>query len=106
MPAGGAVAAACRAASLPSLDPKCPYSALYVVATLPKIKTQASWNAVQNIYTAAWLKLLPPGEPPQRAPLEMRWSAASYRAGRGAAGSPAGGTDSQWKWNAHPPAGP
>lgn len=52
----------CRpAAMMGSLDPKCPYSALYVVATLPKIKTQTAWNAVQNIYIAAWLKLLPPG---------------------------------------------
>jgi hypothetical protein len=32
-----------------------------VVATLPKIKTQAAWNAVKDIYIAAWQRLLPAG---------------------------------------------
>lgn len=31
------------------------------MATLPKIKTQAAWNAVKGIYIAAWLKLMPAG---------------------------------------------
>ena len=65
-----------------SLDPKCPYSALYVVATLPKIKTQAAWTAVQNIYIAAWLKLLPPGAPRRRLPPQMRARRARRRVQR------------------------
>ncbi|KAI7839474.1 hypothetical protein COHA_006741 [Chlorella ohadii] len=50
-----------RPAAASSLDPNCPYSALYIVATLPKIKTVTAWNAVKPIYIAAWQRLLPAG---------------------------------------------
>lgn len=62
-----------RPAAATSLDPKCPYSALYIVATLPKIKTLAAWNAVKDIYIAAWQRLLPAGACPTRQALA--WAA-------------------------------
>ena len=57
----------CRPAAI---SPDCPRAALYIIPTLPNIKTVAQFEAVRATYVATVLKLMPPGEtlPPAAPP--------------------------------------
>lgn len=61
-PTSPAGAAASNASTLaPPLPLACPRAALYIVTTLPNIRTQAQYIAAQAAYMRAVLRLMPPG---------------------------------------------
>lgn len=87
-----------------AISPDCPRAALYIIPTLPNIKTVAQFEAVRATYVATVLKLMPPGEtlPPAAPPPHVA------RPSRGPSEPPTHNTCAAGAWGGRPkgPAAP